>query len=66
MTITDLREIAAASGIQHAELCLEQHTTQIGRDAADPRWLEMSKPVVAYAEGHDGLTDLPSLPGAEG
>jgi hypothetical protein len=43
MTITDLREIAAASGIQHAELCLEQHTTQIGRDAADPRWLEMSK-----------------------
>ena len=41
MTTTDLREIAAASGLQHAEFCLEQHTTQIGREAAEPLWAEM-------------------------
>lgn len=61
MTITDLREIAAASGIQHAEFCLEQHTTQIGRDVAEPLWFEMSRLVVAYADTHDGLDDLPSV-----
>ena len=43
MSITDLHEIAAASGLQYAEFCLEQHTTQIGREAADPLWAEMSR-----------------------
>jgi len=55
MTITDLREIAAASGIQHAEYCLEQHTSQIGRDAAEPLWLEMVRLIEEYADAHDGL-----------
>ena len=61
MTVTDLHKIAATSGIQHAEFCLEQHTTQIGQDAAKPLWLEMSRMVAEYADSHDGLDDLPSL-----
>lgn len=61
MTITELREIAAASGLSHAEFCLEQHTAQIGREAAEPLWLEMSRLVVNYADQHDGLDDLPDL-----
>ena len=58
MTPADLREIATASGIQHAEFCLEQHTSQIGRDAAEPLWLEMSQIVCDYADAHDGIGDL--------
>ena len=61
MTITDLREIAAASGIQHAEFCQEQLTTQIGRDVAEPLWLEMSRLVVEYADANDGVGDLPDI-----
>ena len=52
MTITELREIAATSGLQHAEFCLEQHTTQIGRDAADSLWLEMAR-LLVEAETED-------------
>ena len=59
MTTTELRQIAAESGIAHAEFCLEQHTTQIGRDAADPLWLEMARIVTEYADANDGLSDLP-------
>jgi hypothetical protein len=61
MTITELREIAATSGIQHAEFCLEQHTTQIGRDAADPLWIEMARLVADYADAHDGLDQMPDV-----
>ena len=61
MTRTELRQIAAASGIQHAEFCLEQHTTQIGRAAADPLWQEMAQIVIDYADEHDGLGDLPDI-----
>lgn len=43
LTITELREIADKSGIFHAEFCLEQHTSQIGRKAADPLWAELGR-----------------------
>lgn len=43
MTITELRDIADKSGLHHAEFCLEQHTSQVGRKAADPLWRELSR-----------------------
>lgn len=54
MTIIELREIAAASGLQYAEFCLEQHTSQVGRDAADPLWIEMSRLVMEHADKYGG------------
>lgn len=50
MTIIELREIAAASGVRHAEFCLAQYTSQVGRDAADPLWIEMAKLVWDFAD----------------
>jgi hypothetical protein len=32
MTIAELKEIAASSGIAHARFCLEQEATQVGSD----------------------------------
>jgi len=61
MTIQDLRDIAKNSGIQHAESCLEQHTTRIGRDAAEPLWIEMAQLVTDHADANDGLDDLPDV-----
>jgi len=55
MTIQTLREIAATSGIAHAEYCLEQYTSQVGRDAADALWFEMAAIVVDHADANDGL-----------
>jgi hypothetical protein len=43
MTVTELRDIATESGISHAEFCLEQHTSQVGRDAADSLWAELGR-----------------------
>lgn len=43
MTIIELREIAAESGLSHAEFCLEQLTTQIGSEAAEPLWAELTR-----------------------
>jgi hypothetical protein len=35
MTVAELKEIAASSGIAHARFCLEQEATQVGEDALD-------------------------------
>lgn len=43
MDITELHEIAAKHGLSHAEFCLEQWTTQVGRDEADPLWVELGR-----------------------
>lgn len=43
LTPADVREIALTSGLQHAEFCVEQETTQIGRDAAEPLWAELAR-----------------------
>jgi len=43
MNITQLRDIADKSGLHHAEYCLEQYTSQVGRKAADPLWRELSR-----------------------
>jgi hypothetical protein len=43
MTLTELREIATESGISHAEFCLEQHASQVGRDAVDLLWVELGR-----------------------
>jgi hypothetical protein len=61
MTILELRDIAATQGIHHALLCLEQHTTHIGRDAAEPLWLEMASIVTDHADASDGLDNLPDV-----
>lgn len=38
MTAADVREIAAQSGFTHAEFCVEQDESQLGREAlADAR-----------------------------
>jgi len=42
MTITELREIARVSGLSHAEFCVEQITTQIGRETAAPLWADLA------------------------
>lgn len=41
ITITQLRDIADKSSIAHAEFCLQQHTSQVGRGAAEPLWAEL-------------------------
>lgn len=51
MTIIELHEIAAESGLSHAEFCLEQLTTQIGSDAAEPLWAELARMLDAEREG---------------
>lgn len=56
MTVQELRQIAEQSGIQHAEFCLEQLTTQIGRDAAAPLWNELGRLVDEW-HGGDPLGD---------
>jgi hypothetical protein len=35
MTIAELKEISASSGIAHARFCLEQEASQVGREALD-------------------------------
>ena len=42
LTTTDVREIFAATDFTHAEFCVEQETTQIGREAAEPLHLELA------------------------
>lgn len=42
LTPTDIREIAAESGMAHAEFCVEQEATQIGRAAAQPLYDELN------------------------
>jgi hypothetical protein len=64
MTITDLRGIAAASGIRHAETCLEDHTTQIGRKAAEPLWLEMARLWDEHNAANEASLDGLELPDA--
>jgi hypothetical protein len=36
MTIEELTEIGAHSGLAHARFCLEQEATQVGRDNLKP------------------------------
>jgi hypothetical protein len=43
LTVEDVREIAAASGLSHAEFCVEQEATQIGREAAEPLFAELAR-----------------------
>jgi hypothetical protein len=43
MTVEDVRQIAAESGLAHAEFCVEQEATQIGREAAEPLFAELAR-----------------------
>ena len=43
MTIADVREIATAHGLSHAEFCVEQEASQIGREAAQPLFRELAR-----------------------
>ena len=58
MTRADIREIAAESGLSHAEFCVEQHTTQIGRKAAEPLWEELR--LLMEAAWNDPASQAPS------
>ena len=42
LTATEVRKIFAATDFTHAEFCVEQETTQIGREAAEPLHLELA------------------------
>jgi hypothetical protein len=55
MTITDLREIAADSGLSHAEYCLDQFTSQVGRDATEELWEELAHLLWDHAHAGRGL-----------
>ena len=50
LTITDLREIFAASGADHAEFCVEQMETQDGSAAAAPLKAELARLIASAAE----------------
>jgi len=52
MTIADLRQIAAESGLSHAEFCLEQHASQVGRDACDDLYAELARLQAEAWEDH--------------
>jgi len=43
LTPADIREVAAESGLDHAEMVVVQTTGQIGREAAEPLWTELAK-----------------------
>jgi len=43
MTASDVRDIASESGLDHAEFCIGQEESQIGKEAAAPLWEELAK-----------------------
>lgn len=56
MTITDLRAIAADPGLNETEFYVEQHTKQVGREAADDLWIELDRLVMEeYASAGKGV-----------
>lgn len=52
ITVVDLREIAAQSGLRHAEFCIDQMATQDGEDAVIELRAELVRLIEAeFAEG---------------
>lgn len=43
LSVADVREIAAASGLSHAEFCVGQMASQMGREMCDAQFAELAR-----------------------
>jgi len=50
ITVSDLAEIAATTGLDHAEFCIQQMESQDGSEVTQALWVELARLRAAKAE----------------